>query len=288
MVDLVVAPPFVSHVENSWDQPDCARWLQRLGNFARVAMFDKRGTGMSDRVNELPGLDQRMDDVRAVMDAVGMERAALLGISEGGPLAGFFAATHPDRCRTLVLYGSFARFASWIPTAEALESFLDYVDSDWGSGNSLRMFAPSREGDLAFQNWWGRAERLGASPAAAIALMRMNSQIDITDIVSTIRVPTLVIHRTNDVTISVEGGRFLAQHIPSARYVEIPGADHLPFVGDNAAEISDLIEEFLTGSIEATSLERVLATVLFVDIVGSTELASRLGDRRLKTLSLNK
>lgn len=279
-VDLVFAPPFVSHVENYWDEPDFARWLHRLGSYARVAMFDKRGTGMSDRINELPGLDQRMDDVRAVMDAVGMDRAALLGISEGGPLTAFFAATHPDRCRALVLYGSFARFASWLPTAEALEAFLAYIDRDWGSGKSLGMFAPSRQSDPAFQNWWGRFERLGASPAAAIALMRMNSQIDITDIVSTIRVPTLVIHRTNDVTINVEGGRFLAEHIPGARYVEVPGTDHIPFVGDNAAEIADLIEEFLTGSKAAVSADRVLATVLFTDIVGSTELAARVGDRR--------
>ncbi len=249
-----------------------------------MAMFDKRGTGMSDRINELPGLDQRMDDVRAVMDAVGMDRAALLGISEGGPLTAFFAATHPDRCRALVLYGSFARFASWLPTAEALEAFLAYIDRDWGSGKSLGMFAPSRQSDPAFQNWWGRFERLGASPAAAIALMRMNSQIDITDIVPTIRVPTLVIHRTNDVTINVEGGRFLAEHIPGARYVEVPGTDHIPFVGDNAAEIADLIEEFLTGSKAAVSADRVLATVLFTDIVGSTELAARVGDRRWRDL----
>lgn len=283
-VDLVLAPPFVSHIENYWDQPDLARWLHRLGSYARVAMFDKRGTGMSDRTSDLPGLDQRMDDVRAVMDAAGMDRAALLGISEGGPLMGFFAATHPDRCRALVLYGSFARFTSWLPTAEALEAFLAYIDRDWGSGKSLGMFAPSRQSDLAFQNWWGRFERLGASPAAAIALMRMNSQIDITDIVPTIRVPTLVIHRTNDVTINVEGGRFLADHIPGARYAELPGTDHIPCVGDNAAEIADLIEEFLTGSIAAVSTERVLATVLFIDIVGSTELAARLGDRRWRDL----
>ncbi len=283
-IDLVFAPPFVSHVENYWDEPDFARWLHRLGSYARVAMFDKRGTGMSDRTSELPGLDQRMDDVRAVMDAVGMDRAALLGISEGGPLTAFFAATHPDRCRALVLYGSFARFTSWLPTVEALEAFLAYIDRDWGSGKSLGMFAPSRQSDPAFQNWWGRFERLGASPAAAIALMRMNSQIDITDILPTIRVPTLVIHRTNDVTINVEGGRFLAEHIPGARYVEVPGTDHIPFVGDNAAEIADLIEEFLTGSKAAVSADRVLATILFTDIVGSTERAAQLGDQRWRDL----
>ena len=155
-------------------------------------MFDKRGTGMSDRVTELPGLEQRIDDVRAVMDAVGMEQAALLGMSEGGSLAALFAATYPERCSALVLYGSFARFASWLPTEEALAGFLDYIDQAWGSGGAASFVAPSLANDPATQQWFGRFERLGASPAAAIALMRMNSQIDISDIVPTIRVPTLV------------------------------------------------------------------------------------------------
>lgn len=278
--NLVVVPPFVSHIENFWDQPDCARWLSRLGTFARVVMFDKRGTGMSDRVADLPGVDQRMDDVRAVMDAAGMDRAALLGISEGGSLASLFAATHPDRCQALVLYGTFARFSSWLPSAEALEAFIGYIHSNWGSGNSLGLFAPSRVGDPAFQAWWGRFERLGASPSAATALMRMNSLIDVSGIVGAIQVPTLVVHRTEDVTISVEGGRFLAARIPQARLLELPGRDHLPFVGDNADEILDAIETFLTGSLGASPNDRVLATVLFLDIVGATELATRLGDRR--------
>ena len=194
-----------------------------------------------------PAWIERIDDLRAVMDAAGMEQAALLGISEGGPLAALFAATYPDRCRALVLYGSFARFASWFPTEEALAAFFGYVDQAWGSGGSLPQFAPSRENDPAFQRWWGRFERLGASPAAASALMRMNSQIDISRYLPTIRVPTLVIHRTEDVTINVEGGRYLAEHIPGARYIELPGKDHIPFVGDNAMEIADAIEEFLTG-----------------------------------------
>jgi class 3 adenylate cyclase len=283
-INLVVAPPFVSNIENFWDEPDFSRWLLRLASYARVLMFDKRGTGMSDRVSELPGLDERIDDLRAVMEAAGMAHAALLGISEGGPLAAFFAATYPDRCRALVLYGSFARFTSWLPTAEALDALLGYIDQAWGSGGSLPMFAPSRQNDPAFQRWWGRFERLGASPAAAAALMRMNSQIDISDIVSSIRVPTLVIHRTGDVTINVEGGRFLAAHIPGARYVELPGTDHIPFVGDNAFEIADVIEEFLTGSRAPVTADRVLATVLFTDIVGSTEKAAALGDRRWRDL----
>ena len=283
-VNLVLAPFFVSNVENYWDLPDLARWLLRLASYARVVMFDKRGTGMSDRVAELPGLDQRIDDLRAVMDAAGMEQAALLGISEGGPLCALFAATYPDRCRALVLYGSFARFSSWFPTEESLEQFLGYIDQAWGSGASLPFFAPSVANDPATQQWFGRFERLGASPAAVKALMRMNSQIDISAIVPTIRVPTLVIHRTEDVTINVEGGRYLAEHIPGARYIELPGKDHPPWIGDNADEISDAIEEFLTGARPPVTVDRVLATVLFTDIVGSTEKAAALGDRRWRDL----
>jgi class 3 adenylate cyclase len=275
-----VVPPFVSHIENFWDQPDCASWFARLGSFARVAVFDKRGTGMSDRVADLPGLDQRMDDVRAVMDAAGMERAAVLGISEGGPLACLFAASQPQRCHALVLYGSFARFSSWLPTAQALQAFIGYIGSQWGSGGSLGLFAPSRASDPAFQAWWGRFERLGASPSAAIALMRMNSQIDVSDVAAAVHVPTLVIHRRDDVTIAAEGGRLLAERIAPARYLELPGRDHLPFVGDNTEEILDAIEEFLTGSVVSRVTDRVLATVLFLDLQGSTERAASLGDRR--------
>jgi class 3 adenylate cyclase len=285
-VNAVLAPFFVSNIENFWDEPDFARWLLRLASYTRVAMFDKRGTGMSDKVTitELPGLDQRMDDLRAVMDAAGMQQAALIGISEGSPLSALFAATYPERCSALVLCGGFARFSSWFPTEESLAQFLDYIDQAWGSGASLPYFAPSRANDAAFQRWWGRFERLGASPAAVTALMRMNSQIDISEIVSTIRVPTLVIHRTEDVTVNVEGGRYLAEHIPGARYIELPGKDHPPWIGDNADEIADAIEEFLTGSRAPVTVDRVLATVLFTDIVGSTEKAAALGDRRWRDL----
>jgi len=283
-LNLVLAPLFVSNIEVLWERPDIARWLLRLASYARVAMFDKRGTGMSDRVTELPGLDQRIDDLRAVMDGAGMEQAALLGISEGGPLTALFAATYPYRCRSLVLWGSFARFTSWFPTEEALQQFLGYIDQAWGSGASVPFFAPSLANDQAAIQWMGRFERLGASPASVAALMRMNSQIDISGIVHTIRVPTLVIHRTGDVTINVEGGRYLAEHIPNAHYIELPGVDHPPWVGDNADQIADVIEKFLTGSTAAVPVDRVLATVLFTDIVGSTEKAATLGDRRWRDL----
>ncbi len=284
-IDVVLIPGFVSHIENYWEHPDFARWFLRLANFARVVMFDKRGTGLSDRVSELPGLDQRMDDARAVMDAVGIERAALLGLSEGGPLAVLFAATYPKRCRALVLYGAFARFSSWIPTAEGLTALLDYIDQAWGTGGSLATFAPTHQDDPALQQWWGRDERLGASPAAAIALMRMNSQIDISDILSSVHVPTLVIHITGDRTVNVEGGRFLAEHIPGARLLELPGEDHFFFIHEQTvARMTDAIEEFLTGSVAAAAGDRVLATVLFTDIVGSTAWAEQLGDQRWHNL----
>jgi class 3 adenylate cyclase len=283
-INVVVVPGFVSNVENYWDEPSFARFLTRLGSYARVVTFDKRGTGMSDQVAELPGLDQRMDDLRAVMDAAGMEQASLFGISEGAPLSILFAATYPDRCRALALYGSFSRFSYWFPTEEALAIFFGYVEQAWGTGGSVQRFAPSRANDAAFQRWWGRNERLGASPAAVTQLMRMNSQIDISAILPAVRVPTLVIHRTGDKAVSVEGGRDVAAKIPGARLLELPGDDHLFYAGANAEEIFDAIEEFFTGSRAHVPIDRVLATVLFTDIVGSTEMAASLGDQRWRDL----
>lgn len=282
-LDLVFVPGFISHIENYWDEPGFARWLRRLGSFARVVLFDKRGTGLSDRVSDLQGMDQRMDDVRAVMDAVEIDRAAVFGISEGGSLAALFAAHHPARCQALVLYGAFARFTSWFPTEESLEELFQYIDSDWGTGASIPMFAPSKADDPIFMQWWGKFERLGATPGDAIKIMRMNSQIDITDVLPTIHVPTLVIHRTDDVTIDVEGGRTLAERIPNAKYVELPGADHIPFVGDTE-RITQEMEEFLTGSKSAPVLDRVLATVVFTDIVDATARAEAMGDQAWRDL----
>lgn len=282
--NLVYIPGFISHIENYWEEPSFARWLRRLGGFARVIMFDKRGTGLSDRVEQLPSLEERMDDARAVMDAVGIESAAVLGLSEGGSLAAVFAATHPKRCSALILYGAFARFSQWIPTPERLQSFFTYVEHDWGSGNSIASFAPSRKNDPAFRDWWGRFERLGASPSAVIKLQRMNSKIDISGILPSIRVPTLVIHRTEDPTVTVEGGRELARSIPGARLIELRGIDHPAFLGDNSEEVCDLIGEFITGSMPPPAQDRVLATILFTDIVRSTEQLEYLGDRRWNDL----
>ena len=276
--DLVFVPGFISHLENYWEHPDLARWLLRLGSFARVIMFDKRGTGLSDPVTAVPSLELRMDDVRAVMDGAGSERAAVLGVSEGGALAALFAATYPQRCQQAVLYGAWARFP--VPV-EILEPLFKYIDRAWGNGLSLPSFAPSRQTDPAMQNWWGRFERLGASPAAVTAVLRMCAETDVSDIVSSIRVPTLVIHCKDDTLIPIECGRFLAQNIPDARLIELPGQDHLFFVHD---QIGDCIEELLTGSVSAAESERVLATVLFTDIVASTARAEQMGDRRWRDL----
>lgn len=281
---IVFVPGFVSHIDNYWTHPNVVRWLERLGSFARVVMFDKRGTGLSDRVSELPGMDERMDDVRAVMDEVGLERAAVFGISEGGSLAALFAAHHPERCEALIAYGAFAQFTSWFPTQEALEGLFSYIDSGWGTGESLPLFAPTSEGDVAFQEWWGRFERLGADPGAAITLMRMNSQIDITEILPTIHVPTLVIHRKGDTTIDFDAGVLLAERIPNAQLVELPGPDHLPWVGESPLRIIEEIELFLTGTRSEPVADRVLATLLFTDIVDSTITAGTVGDDRWRNL----
>ncbi len=273
-IDLVFVPGFISHLENYWDHPDLARWLLRLGSFARVIMFDKRGTGLSDPVPDAPSLELRMDDVRAVMDAAGSKSAAVLGVSEGGALAALFAATYPQRCQRLVLFGAYARF----PNAdEALGSFSKYVDRAWGSGFSLSAWAPSRKNDATMQQWWGRFERLGGSPATAVAVMRMAAETDVSDIISSIRVPTLVIHCNDDSLIPADCGRFIAKNIPGAQWIELPGQDHLFFIHEQVVEC---IEEFLTGSVSVAESHRVLATVLFTDIVGSTARAEQIGDQR--------
>jgi pimeloyl-ACP methyl ester carboxylesterase len=282
-LDLVFVPGFVSHVEGWWEEPLCVRFLERLAAFSRLLLFDKRGTGLSDREAGVPTLEQRMDDVRAVLAAAGSERAAVLGISEGGAMSALFAATYPERTTALVLYGTFAEFRSWVPTPEDFARILCAMDEEWGTGRSLPHFAPSLAADPRLQRWWARHERSGASPGAAMALMRMNSEIDARHVLPAIRVPTLVLHRTGDVTVDVEAGRYQAAHIPGARYVELPGVDHLPFVGD-AEPILAEIEEFLTGVRPVAEPDRVLATVLFTDIVDSTKRAAALGDRRWREL----
>ena len=283
-IDLVVAPGFLSNIDVCWEEPNFARWLERLGSTFRVIQFDKRGTGLSDRFATPPTIEDRMDDVRAVMDAVGIEQAAVMGISEGGSLATLFAATHPQRCIGLVLVGSFAKFSSWIRNDEAYEYILHYMNSSWGSGAGVERMAPSMRADDAFARWYARYERSGASPASAAALMRVNREIDIVDILPSVRVPTLVLHRTGDKFVNVEGGRMLAAGIPDAKLVELPGYDHMPWIGDNADAFIDLTVEFITGAPTVQAVDRLLATVLFTDIVGSTRKADELGDESWRAL----
>ena len=289
-IDLIYVPGFISHVEFAWEDPEFARFLGRLASFTRLILFDKRGTGLSDRVpvRQLPTLEERMDDVRAVMDAAGSERAALFGVSEGGPMSMLFATTYPERVLALVLYGTYAkrvRDASypWAPTLDEHRENLDLVERDWGGPTQVQTWAPSVADDDRFKRWWGQYVRLGASPAAARAVLEMTLEIDVREILSAVRVPTLILHRTGDRRIDVGGGRYLAERIPDARYVELPGIDHLPWVGDVDA-IVDEMEEFLTGTRHSAESTRVLATVLFTDMVESTSRAVQLGDARWRTL----
>lgn len=281
--DLVLVPGWVSNMELFWEEPSAARFLERLASFARLILFDKRGTGLSDRVADIPTLETRMDDVRAVMDAVNSERAVLLGYSEGGAMCMLFAATYPVRTAALITIGSFAS-RIWTPdhpwgqTQEQREDFIQQTVRGWGGPVGIEPRAPSLAHDSRFREWWARFLRMSASPGANADLLRMNSEIDVRHVLPAIRVPTLIVHNVGDRTIPVECGRYLGRQIPGARYVELDGIDHLPFVG-NADEILDQIEEFLTGVRPSPKFDRVLATVLFTDIVGSTEWVARLGDR---------
>jgi serine/threonine protein kinase/pimeloyl-ACP methyl ester carboxylesterase/DNA-binding winged helix-turn-helix (wHTH) protein/class 3 adenylate cyclase len=279
--DLVFVMGWISHLEYFWSEPSFARFLRRLAGFSRVILFDKRGTGLSDRVplDQLPTLEQRMDDVRAVMEAAGCERAVLCGVSEGGPMCSLFAATYPEKTLALVMIGSYARRLKgegypWGPTEAERELFFDEIRQHWGGPVGLEERAPSVANDPAFRSWWAAYLRSGASPGAALALTKMNTEIDIRHVLPTIRVPTLVIHRTGDPCLKVEEGRYLAENIPGAKFIELPGVDHLPFVGDQDA-IIDSIEEFLTGMRHAEEVDRVLATVLVAKVTGWSTDAPR-------------
>ncbi len=276
--NLVLVPGFVSQIETYWEHPGFAKWLERVGQFSKVAMFDKRGTGLSDRGVAVPDMDKRMDDIRAVMDAAGMETAYVMGISEGGSLASVFAAYQPQRCDGLVLYGAFAQFESWFPNEEALNQLFEYAEEHWGSGAALPLFCPDTGNDPSFMDWWGKYERTGASPRDLIEIMKANSQIDITEILPTIKAPTLVLHKTEDALIDIEGGRTLANLIPGAKIIEFSGRDHFAFVGDEKDQILGEIEAFVTGSKPKPVFDRVLAAVVFTDIVESTSRAEQLGD----------
>jgi class 3 adenylate cyclase len=288
-VDIVFVEGSITNRHVMWEAPLYRRFVERLGSFARVILFDKRGMGLSDRV-QAGTLEERMDDVRAVMDAVGSERAALIGESEGGPMSMLFAAAHPERTLALVLAGAEVKedkTEDWPwgeSTREEFEEWMETVAERWSEPpSSLRIFVPSRGDDPRLLEWFGRLKVQAASPAAAEVFMRMAHEIDVRHVVPTIRVPTLILHSVGDEVCHVENARYLARNIPEARYVELPGADHVMY-----AELADLalaeIREFLTGVREGPEPDRVLATVLFTDLVGSTERATDLGDRRWREL----
>jgi class 3 adenylate cyclase len=282
--DLVLVPGFVSHLEWAWQEPGLARFLERLASFRRVITFDKRGTGMSDPVGDPPTYDERMDDLRAVMDASGSATADIFGVSEGGALAALFAAAHPERATALVLYGTWARLPEAPDYPEGypqyrLDRHLNWVEEHWGEPGSLRAWAPDSVEDTRLAEWFGALQRLGASPAMAHKLLSSYVGVDVRRVLPAITAPTLVLHRRGDTQVQASLGQYLAQHIQGARLVELDGRDHLFFVGDTDA-ILDETEEFLTGTRRASDPARRLATVMFADVVGSTVLAGQIGDRR--------
>ena len=285
-IDIVLVDQWFSHVEAMWDVPPLARRIERLAGFSRVLVFDKRGTGLSDPVpiTSLPSIEEWMDDVVAVMDAAGSQGAALIANLAGGFMGMTFAATYPERTSALVLVDCYPRFAAapdypWGGTGEEQARRLDAVRERWGTGLLLDEFAPSVAGDSYLRRVWSRYERVSVSPGSALAMVRMMNETDVRHVLPTIRVPTLVMNRAGAIRIPSAHSRYIAERIAGARYVEVPGIDNLIWAGDQEAVAAE-IQEFITGVRPAPEPDRVLATVLFTDIVDSTKLASELGDRR--------
>jgi pimeloyl-ACP methyl ester carboxylesterase len=283
--DLVFVPGWVSNLDYAWEDPHYSHFLKRLASFSRLILMDRRGTGLSDRISALPTLEERMDDVRAVMDAAGSKRAVLFGLSEGGPMCMLFAATYPERTSSLILYGTFARllhapdYPFGVPV-EVMKKFLDWTEEVWGTGTlSTDVFAPSCADDVKFRESWAKFERLAVSPSGIRTLLSMIYNTDARQAMTSIHVPTLIIHRVGDQIAPLAAARYMAEHIPDATLIEVAGVDHFAWVG-NTDEILDEVEEFVTGARRAADVDRVLATILFTDIVGSTDNAVRMGDRK--------
>ena len=287
-LDLAVVPGFVSHLEGALGQPAIVGFLKRLTGFARVLFFDKAGTGLSDPTDGPTTLEERMEDLTAVLDAAGMDRVALFGISEGGPMCALFAATHPGRTRALVMYGSYAKGVAdedypWAPTQRQTELGTALIEEEWGGNALLDIYAPSVADDPEFARWWGRYQRLSASPKMAKEVAEVAAAVDIREVLPAIKVPTLILHREGDSLRPVEGARQMAEAIEGAEFVVLDGIDHFPFVGDTEALVGE-VERFLTGSQRQPDPERMLLTVLFTDIVDSTRTAAGLGDRGWREL----
>jgi pimeloyl-ACP methyl ester carboxylesterase/class 3 adenylate cyclase len=289
--DLVFVPGFISHLDLWWTLSETMTFFRELSSFARLILFDKRGTGLSDPVAGLSTLEERMEDLHAVLDAAGSERATVMGVSEGGPMSALFAATYPERVTSLVLYGTFpttnaeklTALGATIEGAGEVESRIgrlrQIVDEHWGEGRAIEFFVEEIPVTNALRRGWGLFERAAASPAMVRSLLASYDEIDVTSILPTLQVPTLVIHRAGDTAVPVAAARVIAERIPGASYVELPGKDHIPWIGDSAALIAE-IEEFMTGARHVPEPERALATVLFTDIAGSTDRAAELGDSR--------
>ena len=286
--DLVYLPGLWSHAEHVWRDPSFTGFLQGLSSFTRLILLDTRGAGLSDRSAGVPLLEEQIDDVLAVMDAVGSEQATLFGVSQSGPLATLMAASHPERVSSLVLYGTYATAVAdedvpWGRTAEWVESYLERAHREWGTGTDIDLVAPSKRTDPAFRQWWARLERYSNAPGDAMAYIRAHSQDDVRAVLPTISVPALVLHRRDDRYRPLQLGRFLAERIPGARLVELAGEDHLPYLGDPRSILSE-VEEFVTGTRRRVVTDRVLATLLFTDIVDSTSKAAALGDNEWRML----
>ena len=286
-IDLLAIPGFVSHLEVLWEAPGVDRYFGRLASFARLIMFDKRGQGLSDRPQQPPTLEQSVSDALAVLDAAGSERAAAYGVSEGGPMSLLLAAAHPDRVSELVLYGSYARMLEGPDYPEGIsheqfEAFVRFARTNWGGPVGLNLWSPSLAKDKAVQQWWAKLLRTGTSPTGAEALIRLYPEIDARHVLPAITQPTLVIHRSGDLTTPLAWGRAIADAIPNAKLVKLSGVDHLPLKDPD--QIVDEIEEFLTGARHVHEPDRMLATVMFTDIVDSTRRAAEMGDRGWREL----
>jgi class 3 adenylate cyclase len=283
-VDLVLVPGYMTHLEQNVEWPGYQRWLERMASFSRLIVFDRRGTGLSDRILSLGSFEETMGDIDAVMKAAASERAFVWGGAEGGPQCILFAATHPERVHGLMLYASYAR-RRWAPDYpwgfpdEMLQQAEEAYEERYGrTPFGLRLAAPSLADDPRFRAYYARASRFAGTPGSALAWFRITNDIDVRDVLPAIRVPTLVVHRTDDRAAPIDGARWMAERIPGATFAELAGEDHLSFAGDGDA-IVDEVEQFVTGSRRSPELNRVLATLLFTDIVGSTERAADMGDR---------
>jgi pimeloyl-ACP methyl ester carboxylesterase len=286
--DLLFVPGFVSNVEHWWDEPAATRFFERLAAFSRVILFDKRGTGLSDRVADVAVLERRVDDLTVVLDAVGAGHAVVVGASEAGPTCAVFAATHPERVSALVLVGAMARWTSapdypWARSALTYKMVMRTMQASWGTGITMPLYAPSRWADAGLRSWWARLERTGAGPGALHALLEANMNLDVRPVLPSIRVPTLVLHSAGDRAVKIGGSRYIASVIPDAKFVQLPGSDHVFFGSDSDALLVE-IQEFVTGVRPPPGADRVLVTVLFADLVGSTELLARIGDERWRSL----